>query len=122
MIIEINNDSIKCDSYEIFKENINKIFSLDSAEVWISENGGQGDLPCLGILINNDEYVINYFGDDESDFVSVGDENDEREVSFCDGAYDVAGYQIISKDNALERVMYFYREKNISHVLLWDEL
>lgn len=41
MIIEINNESISCDIYEIFKNELNQLLNLDSAEIWISEKGGQ---------------------------------------------------------------------------------
>lgn len=121
MIIEINNESISCDMYEIFKNELNQLLNLDSAEIWISEKGGQDGLPCLSILVNNEEYVINYFGDDGSNYVSVG-RDDDREVSFCDGTYDVAGYQIVSKEFALQSALYFFKTKNIFEELKWDEL
>lgn len=77
MIIDINNESITCDSFEIFETNLQRLLDLDSVEVWISEHGGPDDMPCMSILINDDKYVINYFGDDGINYVSSGNENDE---------------------------------------------
>lgn len=122
MVVSIDNENIICDTFEEYRACINVKMELDSAEIWISENGGQDDLPCLGILINDDEVVINYFGEDGRNFVTVGNESDEREISFCAGQYDVAGYQIIDKTSAIKGILDFFDSKGISDHLRWEEL
>ena len=122
MIIDIEKESIYCNSFDQYEAQVRKILDLKSAEVWISENGGQDDLPCLSILINDGEYVINYFGDDGSNYVTVGLEGDEREVPFCDGQYDVAGYQIISREEALTAIIDFFNTHEPSDEINWEEL
>ena len=122
MVVSIDNENIICDTFEEYRACINVKMELDSAEIWISENGGQDDLPCLGILINDDEVVINYFGEDGRNYVTVGHESDEREISFCAGQYDVAGYQIIDKTSAIKGILDFFDSKDISDHLRWEEL
>lgn len=39
MVIQIDNKSILCNSFEEYEEQIYKIFKMASAEIWISENG-----------------------------------------------------------------------------------
>ena len=53
MIIQIDNESILCNSFEEYEVQIYKIFELKTAEIWISENGGQDELPCPSI-----EYIM----------------------------------------------------------------
>ena len=122
MIIDIDNDSFMCDSFEAYEIQVKRIIDLESAEVWISENGGQDDLPSLSILINDGEYVINYFGEDGSNYVTVGLEGDEREVPFCNGQYDVAGYQIVSREDAMIAIPDFFNTHEPSERINWEEL
>lgn len=122
MIIQIDNESILCNSFDEFKVKMNKIFEMVSAEIWISENGEQDELPCLAILINNDEVVINYFGEDGSNFVTIGDEEDDRIISFCEGQYDVAGYQVIDKETAIKGICEYFDSQSMSDGLKWEEL
>ena len=122
MIIQIDNESILCNSSEEYEVQIYKIFEMKTAEIWISENGGQEELPCLSILINDEEVVINYFGEDECNFVTVGDEEDSRIISFCEGQYDVAGYQVIDKKTAIKGILDYFDSQSMSDNLQWEEL
>lgn len=122
MIIQINNESIRCDTFEEYKTKTDKLFKLPSAEIWISESEEQYALPCLAVLINGDEAVINYFGEDESNYVTVGIETDERVTEFCGGQYEVAGYQVIDKETANKCVLDFFNSPGMSAASHWEQL
>lgn len=122
MFIDIDNDSFSCDSPDEFEKQIGILLDMESAEAWISENGGSDDLPCLSVLVNDGEYVINYFGEDGSNYVSAGLEGDEREVSFCNGRYEVSGCQIILREDAKTAMLHFYKTHETSDEINWEEL
>ena len=122
MVIDSNNKLIDCPSLDEFTRQAEALLETDSAEVWISERGGQDDMPCLSILINRHEYVINYFGADGCNYASIGNENDDRSVSFCNGQYIIAGYQVIPKDAALTILLDFFRTLKPSEAIRWEEL
>ena len=122
MVVSIGHENITCYTYEEYEKCISEKLALNDAEIWISENGGQDDLPCLGIIVNDDEVVINFFGKDEDNYVTVGNPSDEREISFCGGQYEVAGYQIIDKQSAIKGILAFFLSKDKSDDLQWEEL
>ena len=122
MFISVESENIGCNSFEEYEKCIFEKMQLKDAEIWISENGTQDDYPCLGILVKDDCVVINYFGEDETNFVTVGNNEDEEIVSFCNEQYEVAGYQIIDKKSACIAIMDFFLTKDKSDKLEWEEL
>lgn len=56
MIIQIDNESILCNSFEEYEVQIYKIFELKTAEIWISENGGQDDHKVCQTICNGKNY------------------------------------------------------------------
>ena len=121
MVISYDKNIISCASIEEYQRHLILAFSNLDDEIWISEYGKEDELPCIGILINGQDAVINFFSE-EINCVSVGNTNREDTINFCNGGYSVCGYQIVSKDIALKCAMDFYETKMCSQDIVWEEL
>ena len=122
MIVSFGFNNISCNSLNEFEEVIKQQLSLDSLEMWVSENGGTQECPCLGILVNAVGVSINYFGDDGSCYAACGGDDDDTVIPFCNGQYEVVSYQVISKSDALNAIVAFYQNKERLESIKWEQL
>ena len=122
MIVSIAHNNIPCNNEPEYEKALKELLSLDSAEVWISENGDPDECPCIGLLINAEGASLSYFGDDGSCYSSYRDDADKEIVTFCNGQYEVGASQVIGKEDALPALMDFYRNKGCSDSIKWDQL
>lgn len=122
MIVNCGHDSYNCENVEKFENVIQELLSNDSAEVWISQNGGKDDCPCLAVQINENNATINYFGEDGSCYSTFNGSRNDGFVTFCDGQYEIHSYQVISKEETLTAVLDFYHYKSRSDAIMWDQL
>lgn len=122
MVISVNENSYKCDTYEEYETCIGKAMEEENAEIWISESGSQDDLPCMSVLLKGDMAVINVFLEDGSNYVSSSEEDNDEVYEFCDGQYEVPDYQIIAKGTAIEAVLHYFETEGILESIDWEEL
>ncbi|SMC43908.1 hypothetical protein SAMN06296952_1138 [Oscillospiraceae bacterium] len=120
MVISIEHELISSNNIRDFEISLRGKMSLASAEIWISEDGT--DFPCLGILVNSTKAVVNIFFEDGSNYVSIGDEEQDGYVTFCKGQYEVASYQLIGKEDAIQAILDFYMTKDRSEKISWEQL
>ncbi len=120
MVISIEHELISSNNIRDFEISLREKMSLASAEIWISEDGT--DFPCLGILVNSTKAVVNIFFEDGSNYVSTGDEEQDGYVTFCKGQYEVASYQLIGKEDAIQAILDFYMTKDRSEKISWEQL
>lgn len=122
MFISVNDNNYKCYTYDEYKTTMEKDMNEENAEIWISKNGAQDELPCMAILLKKDLAVINIFLEDGNNYVSSS-ENDNEEIHvFCDGQYEVPDYQVIAKEAALEAALYYFDTEGISDSIDWEEV
>ena len=122
MIVSYDHNNVSCDNSDEFEKVIMQLLSLESSEIWVSENGDRDDYPCMGILVSSTGVTLNYFGDDGSCYASCSQEYDGEFVSFCGGQYEVHACQVISKADALEALLDFHQDKGRSDSIKWDQL
>lgn len=122
MVISVNENSYKCDTYEEYETCIGKAMEEENAEIWISESGSQDDLPCMSVLLKGDMAVINVFLEDGSNYVSSSGEDNDEIYEFCDGQYEVPDYQIIAKETALEAALHYFETEGMLDGIEWEEL
>ena len=122
MIVSFGHNNISCNDLNEFEALVNQQLSMDSAEIWISENGDTEECPCLAILVNENGAYVNYFGEDGSCHASYGKDGDDAIIPFCDGQYEVRSSQIISKSDALRAILAFFRNKGRSDLIQWQQL
>ncbi len=122
MTVNCGHDSYQCNSVEEFEDLLPELLSKDSAEIWISSNGGQDDYPCLVILVNENSATISHFGEDGSCYSSCNGSTDDGFITFCDEQYEIHSYQVISKEEVLAAALDFCRDKSRSNAVRWDQL
>ena len=122
MVISVGHNNIICETEGDFEKNLKEQLELESAEIWVSEHGLSDEYPCFVILINGKSASLTFFGDDGSCFVSVGGGSDTEVIPFCSGQYEVAGNQIINKNDALEVLMKFFSDRSRSNSIMWEQL
>ena len=122
MIVSFGHNNISCGTEAEYEKAVKELLSLDSAEVWISENGDAEEYPCIGLLINAEGASLNHFGDDGSCYSSHRDGTAREMVTFCNGQYEVDASQVIGKEEALPALMDFFRNKGRSDSIEWDQL
>ncbi len=122
MIVSVDHNNISCESIDEFEKVIKQQLSLDSSEIWVSENGDTEEYPCMGILVNSTGVSLNHFGEDESCYASCSGDYNGEFVTFCDGQYEVHACQVISKEDALKALLDFYKDKGRSDSIKWDQL
>ena len=122
MVISVEGELIPCEEYEDYEIGINEMMSLESVELWISETGSPDDFPCLAVLLNGDQAVLNIFYKDGSNYVSSGSGSFDEIVPFYDGRYEIHGNQIISKTEAVVAVMDFFNTKDRSYLIDWERI
>lgn len=84
---------------------------------------GSWEYPSLSILTDKQGCVVNYFSmDNTCQFASIGDMEKEGTEEFLDGQYEVASYQIISKEKALECALEFYDTHQRPDCIEWEAL
>ena len=64
MIVSCGHDIYQCGDAGVFESIMQKLLAEKSAEVWISQNGEQDEYPCMALLVNENNAVLNHFGDD----------------------------------------------------------
>lgn len=121
MKVTIGRDGFRCDTMEEYKRCIENVFLYKDAEIWISELGTRDDFPCLGVLVNESHSVVHYFEKDKC-FVTVGKTERADMISFCNGAYDICGYQAVTRDETKKVVLEFYQRKKLPVSMEWEEL
>lgn len=120
MVITIDHKNYLCNTKEDFGDCIRDILSGYSGEIWISERGLPEDLPCLGILTDEEQAVINYFARDGRNYVTAGDREKEGFCIFCDGQYEVHACQVIEKSQAEKGILAFYENGELPAMLQWE--
>ena len=68
--------------------------------------------------------MVNYFGDEDGNdmFASLGDISQDGTHKFLDGQYEVAAYQKISKESALQAALQFFEKQERPDCIEWEEL
>lgn len=122
MIVSCGHDIYQCGDAGVFESIMQKLLAEKSAEVWISQNGEQDEYPCMTLLVNENNAVLNHFGDDGSCYSSCNGSAKEGFVSFCDGQYEIHADQIISKEEAMTALMDYYMNNGRSIKIQWDQL
>ena len=122
MIVNCGFNNVKCNDISAVEECIKEMFLKESAEIWVSETGSSDENPCVGILIEKEKVSLTFFDKDGSCFAAVGDKKIEGVVNFCDGQYEIAGYQIIDKERAMNALLDFFEYKSRSDLIDWDQL
>ena len=122
MIVSVGYNIISCSTEAEFEKTMKELLSLDSAEVWISDKGEPEEYPCIGLLINAEGASLNFFGDDGSCYSSYRDGAEKKIVLFCDGQYELDAGQVIGKEEVLPVLTDFFRNKERSGSIEWDQL
>jgi hypothetical protein len=122
MIVSCGHDIYQCGDAGVFESIMQKLLAEKSAEVWISQNGEQDEYPCMALLVNENNAVLNHFGDDGSCYSSCNGSAKEGFVSFCDGQYEIHADQIISKEEAMTALMDYYMNNGRSIKIQWNQL
>lgn len=124
MFISSNLGTIQCTAFSEYEQHFRKcIHHLPGNEIWCSCNGGSEDYPCLSILANGEEAVVNYFSENNAEmFVSVGDLCRDGSVEFEGGQYEIASCQVIPLNAALECALQFFCSQEKPSCIEWDEL
>lgn len=124
MFIESNEGTIEVSALEEFKKELEQCFHVDGGnEIWCSMFGMPDDYPCLSILVNQTDAVVNYFADDNGNmFASIGDISQDGTVTFLGGQYEVAAYQIISGDLAMQAALQFFEKQERPNCIEWEDL
>lgn len=124
MFISSNLGTIQCTAFSDYERNFKEcLHHLPSNEIWCSRNGGSDDYPCLSILVKGEDAVVNYFSENNAEmFVSVGDLSREGSVGFEGGQYEIAAYQVIPLNSALECALQFFYSQKKPSCMEWDEL
>lgn len=125
MLIISNTETIICSMLFDYKNALERCMKTIN-EIWCSKE--DNSYPCLAILVNNKEKkqaaVINYFEQENGNmYVSVGDTQKEDIVKFGEyKQYQVAAYQIISIEEALECAIQFFYRQELPCCIQWEEL
>ena len=122
MIVSCGHDIYRCDDAGVFESVMKKLLAEKSAEVWISQKGEQDEYPCMALLVNENNAVLNHFGDDGSCYSSCNGSAEDGFVSFCDGQYEIHSNQVISKDDALTALMDYFPDNGRSSDIQWEQL
>ena len=122
MIVSCGHDIYRCDDAGVFESVMKKLLAEKSAEVWISQIGEQDEYPCMALLVNENNAVLNHFGDDGSCYSSCNGSAEDGFVSFCDGQYEIHSNQVISKDDALTALMDYFPDNGRSSDIQWEQL
>ena len=75
-------------------------------------------------LVKGDQAVVNYFEEEDGGemLVSFGDEDAEDIVTFCDGQYEIAAWQVIPAADAMACALEFFHTQNAPDCIDWGEL
>ena len=122
MIVSCGHDIYQCDDAGVFKSIMQKLLAEKSAEVWISQKGEQDEYPCMALLVNENNAMLNHFGDDGSCYSSCNGSAEDGFVSFCDGQFEIHSNQVISKEEALTALMDYFPDKGRSSGIQWEQL
>ena len=125
MFISSNERTIEVFVLEDFKEELERCMNIEGGnEIWCSMQGTSDDYPSLSILVDNMAAVVNYFGDEDGNdmFASLGDISQDGTLKFLDGQYEVAAYQKISKEMALQAALQFFEKQERPDCIEWEEL
>lgn len=124
MFIESNEGTIEVSALEEFKKELEQCFNVDGGnDIWCSVHGMPDDYPCLAILVDQTNAVVNYFADDKGNmFASIGDISQDGTVKFLGGQYEVAAYQILSRDLAMQAALQFFEKQERPACIEWEDL
>lgn len=125
MFISSNERNIEVFVLEDFKNELERCMNVEGGnEIWCSMHGTSEDYPSLSILVNETAAVVNYFGDENGNdmFASLGDITQEGTIEFLGGQYEVAAYQLISKESALQAALQFFKKQERPDRIEWEEL
>ena len=122
MFISSNTGSFSRDSFEEYKAALETCFQPEN-EIWCSRTE-EDKYPCLSILVKGDQAVANYFEEEDGGemLVSFGDEDAEDIVTFCDGQYEIAAWQVIPTADAMACALEFFHTQNAPDCIDWGEL
>ncbi|MEY8259414.1 Imm1 family immunity protein [Oscillospiraceae bacterium 50-60] len=122
MKISSSAGSYSCPSFEEYESCLKACFASEAgSEIWCAlEAGGY---PCLSILADGRQAVVNWFAEEGGDMAaSLGDEEAAGVVSFCGGQYETAAYQVISTDDAMKCALAFFHTQDCPDCIDWEEL
>lgn len=88
-------------------------------DIWIT---GNSDYPCLALLVNNNDTVLHYFGDErDTGSISVGDSSRYGQtVTF--GDIELDGQYAVSRETAAECAKLFIQNGSRPRNIQWAEL
>lgn len=125
MVIAHDFDQFDCESLEEYRARLLEVMAPENSEIWISEHGVQDECPCLAILIKGERAVINLWDQEGHNFVSQNPESasiDDSCEDFCEGEYEVACEQIITKSAAMIAALDFFESGAPTNKIIWNEL
>lgn len=123
MFINSNGRTIELFALGDFREELERCMNVEGGnEIWCSIHGTPEDYPSLSILVDETAAVVNYFGDEDDMFASLGDISQDGIHKFLDGQYEVAAYQEVSKDLALQAALQFFEKQKRPDCIEWEEL
>lgn len=123
MIIASNIGDFECNSRDDFKAQMLVCMRQEQGnEIWCSLSN-EDEFPTLSILTSQLGAVVNYFSEEnEEQFASVGAMEEDGCEAFLNGQYEVAVYQIISLEKALECALEFYDTHERPECIEWEEI
>ncbi|MEO3946881.1 hypothetical protein [Gorillibacterium sp. CAU 1737] len=123
MVISSKFGEVPCLTLAEYEAQLkSSLFASPGNEIWCYRQEGQ-DFPCLSILVKDTKAVVNYFSEDNGQmFASLGDLSQEGLACFENGKYEVAAYQVIQPQSALECALHFFRSPEKPSCIQWEEL
>ena len=122
MNVSSKSGACLCRTLEEYEACLKTCFaSEEDHEIWCAQ--GEGEYPCLSILVKGGQAVVNYFAEEGGDMAaSFGNENAEGSVDFCGGQYEAAAYQVIPAADAMKCALAFFGSQEIPDCIEWEEL
>lgn len=124
MIITSGIGNFECNTMDEYRKALIKCFNTESDyEIWCSEE--IGTYPCIAILGNRNQAVINYFEEEDGNmYASLGDINQEGITEFRtkNEIYEVADYQLIPVEIAIKCTYEFFENLELPKCIKWEDL
>ena len=124
MLIVSDIGDFNCNTIEEYRKVLRRCVDIDTDyEIWCSE--GEGTYPCMTILGNHNQAVVNYFSEENGNmYASLGDVSQEGETEFKtnNSTYEIVDYQLIPLELAMKCVDEFYGRIELPVCIQWEEL
>ncbi len=109
------DEEYECATAEQFRKTLAELMKTD-CEIWIGDG-----YPTLAVIVCGNEAALNYFKEENGDmYASVGDLSRDGERTVLD--YEIAEYQLVSAESALESALKFYENPALPTLIEWEEL